>query len=126
MSDSIWDTIDQSELRWDVDELVPHLDLEQWLVVVLASLAIDLLEVLSKSLGLAIVLKGVGDWVLVEVYVVDNVGTHASPVSHHALANELSSHLCFIILLAVGGLLDLMDSLEAGQSGDELEDAIYD
>ena len=87
-------------------------------------LLIDLLEVLS-NLGLLIIKnKTVINWVLLEVNIIDDVGSLGSPISNHRFIAELETDNLLELRLTVRSLLDLENPVKTSLGGHELENVV--
>ena len=68
--------------------------------------------------------ESVAHWVLLEINIVDEMSSHAAPVSDHTFILELLPYCLLILLIIFGLFLDLVNSLEASLSAHELKDAV--
>ena len=82
-SDLFGHTIDAAELGTQVNQAISVLHHNEWLMQISDLLLVHILQVLSDADLLPIVVKHLFDGVSGEVYILDDVGTHVTPVSDH-------------------------------------------
>ena len=82
-SDLFRHTIDAAELGWQVNQAISVLHHNEWLMQISDLLLVHILKVLSDADLLPIVVKHLFHGVGGEVYILDDIGTHVTPVSDH-------------------------------------------
>jgi hypothetical protein len=92
VSDRVWNTIQQTELRWDTDVSTTLLHDEHWLSLVSDLELILLVEILGNTdLSSIVHLKEGGGWSLIELDVLHNVCSLRSIVGNDTASCELLS-----------------------------------
>lgn len=123
-SDRLRDTVNSAELWWNMAVFSIDLDDEKWLFQVGYLHVIGLMEVLGDTHFLSIMsVKAHGDWSLLEVNVIHDVGFLVAVCANDSFELELVLDSADLIL-DLRALHDLVNALKACFVGDELVDVV--
>ena len=112
-ANAFWHTVDTAELRRQVDHALTVLNDEKRLPMVCNVFAIGYLHVPAHTNFLIIVQESFVRGVRVEVDVAYLVGTHVTPVSNDARADNLLLNELLELPVISGVFLELLDFVEA-------------
>jgi hypothetical protein len=123
--DIIRDTIDKAEFRREEEGVITSLNLEERLLGLLDFHVVLGQEVVSDRSLFALVLELSLDRVGSENNIVDDVSSLVAPVGNDGVTTVLKLDQLFPTVLGGRVLPDLVDLLEAGASGHELENTVH-
>ena len=124
-SDLFRHTIDTAELGSQVNQAISVLHHNEGLVQISDLLLVHILKVLSDADLLPIVVENLFHGVGSEVYILNDVGTHVTPVSDHRRADNLGVHTVVELCLVARFALQLLNFVEAGDGGYEAREGIH-